>query len=203
MPVWKPHPVYFREAVRSILRQTLDDMELLVVELPSEVSAERLLAEFQDSRIRYVQSPVRASLVAQRNLGLAEARPDLIALLDADDVAEPTRLQQQVEYLLDHPEIDLLGSQIRIIGQGGETLGFRCFPLELGSIVDPLRSYVPLSHPSLLFRKEVILAAGGYQYTRHPALDDYELYCRLAIAGCRFSRTILTACSAIGCIRGR
>src|SRR5439155_27194000 len=88
MPVLNPHPVYFPEAVASIVGQTFPDWELVIVEDPSATSAAELLGRFDDPRIRLIANPQVTGLIAQRNRTLAEASADLVALIDADDIAE-------------------------------------------------------------------------------------------------------------------
>src|SRR5438552_11765258 len=78
MPVLNPHPVYFPDAVRSILSQTLKEVELIVVEDPGSCCAEGMLARLTDPRIRYYRNARRTSLVDQRNLGLTEARAEFV-----------------------------------------------------------------------------------------------------------------------------
>ncbi len=185
MPVRDPHPVYFREAVESILTQSCADLELLIVEGPSERSARDALAGIRDRRVRFFCSAGRTTVVERRNWGIAEARADFIANLDSDDVAEPNRLQEQLQYLCRHLDTDVLGSQIRIINASGQILGYRSFPLEHAAIVRELRRCVPLSHPSIMVRKKALLAVGGYAFG-YP-VEDYDLYARLAAAGARFA----------------
>ncbi|MEO8702118.1 MAG: glycosyltransferase, partial [Kofleriaceae bacterium] len=129
MPVLDPHPVYFREAVESVLAQTLTDLELVIVEDPSAARGTEMIAELRDPRIRHIVNATRTSLVDQRNQGLHAARGELVALLDADDIAVPARLQKQVDYLRRHPDVDVLGSQLFIIDHEGTQVGMRSYPL--------------------------------------------------------------------------
>lgn len=188
MPVWKPHPRFFPEAVRSILDQTLTEWELVIVEDPSDGPwAADLLHGLNDSRIRLFRNPERTSLVHQRNQGLERAQASLIAWLDADDVAEPDRLQKQCDYFDRHPEVDVFGSQITIIDEEGQVIAQRRYPLEHEAIVLQLRRSNPLAQPAVMCRREPLLAVGGYQYAEYPAVEDYDLWCRLAAQGCRFA----------------
>jgi glycosyltransferase involved in cell wall biosynthesis len=184
MPVIAPHPVHFRQAVDSILSQTMSDVELLIVEDPSPQPAAALLAEVNDPRVRHLVRPDRGTLVESLNRGLAEARADLVARADADDVSEPDRIAKQLSYLKDHPEIDVLGSQLAAIDGEGTLHGYRDYPVEHEAIVHDLTRYNALAHPSVLFRKEVVLAAGGY---REHFTEDYELWSRLVQRGARFA----------------
>jgi glycosyltransferase involved in cell wall biosynthesis len=187
MPVLNPHPVYFRLAVRSLLTQTFRDWELLIVEDPSEQSAQALLADVDDARLRHIAHERRTNFVTQLNRGLAEARGDWVARLDADDIAAPERLQMQVEFLQAHPEIAVVGSQIRIIDAAGQPLGYRAYPLEHERIVASFRRFNALAHPSVLFRKELVLKVGGYQRPEYHPAEDYELWSRMAVHGLRFA----------------
>ncbi len=186
MAVRDPHPVFFPQAVRSALGQTLDDLELIVVERPSGRSAAALLREVRDERVTHLVSGEPTSFVAQLNRGLHAARGRYVARLDADDAAEPRRLEKQVDYLEAHPDVDVLGSQVRVMDGEGNDVGYRSYPLDHAGIVAALRRYNPLCHPATTFAREAVLAAGGYRYARYPA-EDYELWCRLARHGARFA----------------
>jgi glycosyltransferase involved in cell wall biosynthesis len=184
MPVYDPDPVHFRQAVDSILRQTLPDLELLIVEDPSPRPAAALLADLSDPRIRHLLRPHKGTLVDSLNWGLAEARAEWIARADADDICEPRRLEKQFAYLRDHPEVDVLGSQLAIMDFDGEPHGYRSYPLEHDAIVHGMARSNTLAHPSVCFKKHRVMAAGGY---RHFFNEDYELWSRLAGQRVRFA----------------
>ncbi len=185
LPVLDPHPVYFRRAVESILAQTLGDFELVVVEDPAPRSAGEILADYADSRVRHVRNESRTGLVTQLNQGLAEARGDLVARMDADDVAEPDRLRRQCDLLGESPEVSVAGSQLRIIDEEGRHRGYRAYPLSHESILAALPRYNPLAHPSVMFRRAIVAGAGGYRSHSHN--EDYDLWSRLAVSGHRFA----------------
>jgi len=187
MAALNPHPTYFCQAVRSILAQTLKQFELIIVEDPSPRCGQDTLAAFDDPRIRHYCNPQRTGLIHQRNQGLSLARADLVAIFDADDISEPTRLTRQFNHLCTHPDIDILGTQITVIDDCGVVKGHRLFPLDHEEVLEALPRIVPLAHSSVMFRKEAILAAGGYQHEEFPHVDDYELWSRLAVRGKRFA----------------
>lgn len=184
MPVYDPHPVYFRQALDSILGQTLSDLELIIVEDPSPRSAAELLADRNDPRVRHLVRSQKGTLVQSLNWGLTESRASWIARADADDICEPNRLEKQFAYLHEHPQIDVLGTQLTVINDAGEVTGYRTYPVEHETILRCLRRYNALAHPSVLFRKEPVLAAGGY---RPYFVEDYELWSRLAQHNIRFA----------------
>jgi glycosyltransferase involved in cell wall biosynthesis len=187
MPVLGPHPVYFREAVKSVLSQTLRELELVIVEDPSESSARELLAGIDDPRVRLISNPTRTSLVDQRNRALAEARGEFVAMLDADDVARSDRLQFQLEFLRAHPHIGVLGSNLIIIDSTGAEIGTRNYPQDHDAIVAAMARYNAIAQPSVMCRRDVLVAAGGYQYREFPVNEDYELWSRLITRGVRLA----------------
>jgi glycosyltransferase involved in cell wall biosynthesis len=185
LPVLNPHPDFFPQAVASILSQTLGDLELLIVEDPAPRQAAAFLAEYSDSRIRHIRNPARTGLVQQLNQGLGEARGELVARMDADDVAEADRLQKQYELLRRQPDVAVTGSQLRIIDARGRHRGYRPYPLTHEAILAAMPRFNPLAHPSVMFRRDSVKNAGGYQYRLHN--EDYELWSRLAVSGHRFA----------------
>lgn len=185
MPVLNPHPVYFPEAVASVVNQTFADWELVIVEDPSSSSAAELLEPFADPRIRLISNPERTGLVAQRNRTLAEARANLVAMLDADDVAEPDRLAKQVAFLAANPDVALVGCQLRIIDSAGAEIGFRAYPTDHDAILGAMPRYNAVPQPGVTVRKDAILQLGGYGL-EYPA-EDYDLWSRMLLAGCRFA----------------
>ena len=186
MPVLDPDPIYFRESLESVLGQTLERIEVIVVEDPSMRTARDVIESLKDPRIRYYANRERTSGVQQRNLGLAEARAEFVAIQDADDIAEKDRLEKQLDFLRTHPTVGVLGTQIQVIDAKGKHLGYRCYPQENDAIVHAMQMFNPIAHPTVMFRKQTILTAGGYQYLTHTT-EDYELWSRLALREVRFA----------------
>jgi glycosyltransferase involved in cell wall biosynthesis len=185
MAAWNPDRAYVTAAIRSILEQTFRDLELVIVEDPSERPLD--LSEFADDRIRLIRREQRGSLGSALNEGIAAASAELIARIDADDVALPQRIARQYEFMQQHPEIAVYGSRIRVIDDSGATLGRRMLPLEHEEIANALRRYNCISHPSVMFRKAPVVAVGGYD--RERIAEDYDLWCRLLLAGARFANS--------------
>lgn len=153
---------YVREAVESILVQSFTDFEFLIFDDGSTDETPAILATFSDPRIRLVSRPNRG-LIATLNGGLAAARAPLIARMDADDVCLPQRLEQQVKFMDAHPDHVLLGSDVVYTDREGRPI----MRINAGGYSDAeLRknfyARCPLFHPSVIFRKDAVLAAGGY-----------------------------------------
>lgn len=167
------------------MTQSYPNLELVIVEDPSEVSAHHLLEGALNPRVRLIQNAHRTSLAAQRNRGLREAQSELVAFLDADDIAEPSRIQLQVEIMRDS-SIDVLGTQITIIDGNDRAYGTRRYPQLHGNIIVAMRRYNPIAHPSVMLRRSSVLAVGGYDEMRGYLTEDYDLWCRMAKAGYQF-----------------
>lgn len=184
--VWKPDPVYFRQAVESILAQTLQDFELVIVEDPSEKDGRAMIADLlHDPRIRYIQNRERTGLIAQRNLALELSCAPWIAILDADDVAKPQRLAKQMEYLAVHPDVSVLGSYLEVIDGQGRPVGIRRYPTDHAAIARAMRRYNPIAQPAVVFSKTQCDAVGANQGQGYGR--DYDLWCRMLISGCIFA----------------
>ena len=192
MPVRNPDPRYFPAAVASVLNQTLVDFEFVIVEdadsRPSADHAEvRPVAEdlsrFDDPRIRHVTN-VGTGIASARNRGLAEARADLVAMFDADDICRPERLERQCARLHEEPELTLLGTQLTILDEHDRERGMRRYPTEHEEILRRMPIYNPIAHPSVVVRKAAIAAVGGY---RDRTCEDYDLWSRLALHEARFA----------------
>jgi glycosyltransferase involved in cell wall biosynthesis len=182
-----PHPVYFREAVQSVLNQTLRDLELVIIEEPHGRRVVDVLQGIEDPRIRHFCHPHRTSLVDQRNRGLEHARSEFVALLDADDVCMPERFAKQLAFLQAHPDVAVVGSQLEVIDHEGRAVGYRAYPTDPEELRRALPLYNPIAQPGCMLRRSVALAVGGYQYRLHKFVEDYELWSRMAKHGYRLA----------------
>jgi glycosyltransferase involved in cell wall biosynthesis len=187
MPVFRPNPRHLAESVDSVLAQSFADWELVIVEDPSDRTGRAVLAERNDPRIRYLCNPERTGLARQHNRAVAEARGALIARFDADDVCEPDRLEKQVAYLAQRPDVHVLASQLRIIDGEGAVVGSRYYPTEHAEIVRAMHSYNPISGSNVMFRREVVDRIGGWREDVDRPAQDYEWYSRAAVHGFHFA----------------
>ena len=171
-------------AIDSILTQTFSDLELLIIDDGSTDETPNILADYRarDRRVLTFQQ-AREGLVCALNRGLAHARGPLIARLDADDVALPQRLQRQIRYLDEHPEIALLGAWAQVIDELGRPKRRRLQPpADPKSLARTLATTNPFIHSSVMFRAAVARDLGGYRSV-FEAAEDYDLWLRLAEVG--------------------
>lgn len=158
-------------AVQSIRWQTYTDWELLIVDDGSTDGTADLLQclATQDPRISVVRNPVNRGLAASLNIGLRQARGELIARMDADDVSLPQRLERQVAFMQSHPEVAVLGSGAEFVDERGRFLGV-AYPRERHEeLARKIYKEVPLFHPTIIARRGFYLAMNGY--------DEHWLRC--------------------------
>jgi glycosyltransferase involved in cell wall biosynthesis len=184
---------HLEACLASLAAQTLADHEVIAVDDGSVDASPGILASFGDERLRVVTQR-RLGLVAALNAGLAVARSDLVARMDADDVAHPERLEIQAERLSNDPAIDVLASRVRLIGgvPGGNT-GMQAYVawsnalLDHRAIVSDIFVESPLVHPSVTARAGLLRALGGYRDPDGP--EDYDLWLRALASGAHFAKT--------------
>lgn len=107
---------YIRESLESILYQTYQNLEILIVDDGSTDNTVKIVKSFHDSRIRLLINEENKGIPYTRNRGLAEANGKYLAIMDADDISYPHRIQKQVEFMEKNPEIDVAASYYKMIG---------------------------------------------------------------------------------------
>jgi hypothetical protein len=167
------------EAIASVLNQTHEDFELLVVDDGSSDSTPEIVRSYTDSRIRVVSRQHNVGVAAARNFGMQLAEADLIAFLDADDIAYPKRLEKQIAFMSEHSECGLLGCACDLIDESGAHQGSYQPPCETGMIRWNLLIRNVIVTSTAMLRRPVALAAGGYD-ERFQVCEDYGLWARMA-----------------------
>lgn len=178
MPVFNAEP-YLTEAVRSILAQSLDELELVAVDDGSDDGSRGTLERLaeQDHRVRIVRGGGRLGIAAALNLGLSEARSDLVAIAHADDVALPDRLARQADFLEAERRVAVLGTALVTIDASGRRGPLLRFPTDRSVIRSTLLRHNCLAHPSVMLRRNAVIGVGGYRFD---SVEDYDLWLRLA-----------------------
>lgn len=171
---------FLNEAIESIRNQTFADFEFLIIDDGSDDATPEILSRHaaDDRRIRVV-SQANRGLIASLNRGLEEARGELIARMDADDVSRPHRLEKEVNFLQSHGDIALVGSAIDVIDQDGRHLQIIPRPEDPGEIRHRMRELgCAVAHPTVVFRRSAALGAGGLRRAYRHA-EDYDLWLRM------------------------
>ena len=175
---------FLNEAIESIRAQTFVDFEYWVVDDASTDDSWSAIQQLagSDSRIKAIRNPTQLGVADALNAALRQARGEYVAILDADDLALPERLERQVDFLDRHPDYAAIGSVVRLIDATGATLRHESYPSHPASARWNLLFGASLLHSASLYRRELLLRIGGYS-RQHGYLCDYELLTRLVNHG--------------------
>lgn len=180
-------------AINSILKQTLRDLELVIVDDGSTDASLKLMKrrQKQDQRVRVI-SIEHAGIVEALNIGLETCRAKFIARMDADDWSYPTRLERQLELLNQAPELAVAGCLVKGFPDQEGSLGISRYLdwlnglVEAEDIAKEIFIESPLPHPSTLIRRTWLDRVGGYHDCGWA--EDYDLWLRMDHHGARFAK---------------
>ena len=170
---------FLNEAVGSILSQTYENLELLLIDDHSTDEAISLLDK-GDQRLKIIKCKGNG-VVDASNTGFDLARGDFIARMDADDISLPDRIRCQLDYMDSHSTVDLCGCCVDIFSDAGIKGGLDRYQNWLNSVREPLHIHQqifiesPLPNPSLFFRKTVLQQLAGYRNNGWPEDSDLLL----------------------------
>lgn len=169
---------YIHEAITSVLGQTYNNFELIIIDDCSKDETVTITQSFQDARIRLISSQERLRLCKALNIGLKNANGLFIARMDADDVCHPRRLEYQVRFLQKHSSIGFCGSWVRRFGEQQQSQRL-CGP------VGPMRVKAfaiydnPMVHSSVMLRREVLQNVEPVYRDDFAHAEDFDLWTRL------------------------
>ncbi|KKS40174.1 MAG: Glycosyl transferase family 2 [Candidatus Gottesmanbacteria bacterium GW2011_GWB1_43_11] len=169
------------EAIESILNQTYKNLELVIVDDASTDDSWTAIKGFQKRfprKIKAYRIRKQANFAGNgaSNHGLKYTKGQFIARMDADDVAIPSRIEKQVNYLLKHPRTILVGTQAEVINANGETLGIKHVPQAHAEIYRQFGSIHPLIHPSTMIRRSLLPDRTKLYEDKYGVNDDYYTF---------------------------
>lgn len=175
---------YITESINSILSQTWEDFELIIIDDCSTDNSVEVIKTAKDPRIRFYRNSENIGIAANRNKGLELAQGEYIALLDADDLSPDYRLKDEVEYLNQHPEIAVVYGGSQEIGPNGE---FK--ELYVSTFHNPdfirakllIRDVIP--NGSCMYRKSFVDNHGIRYEDGYYGMDDYLFWVRCSVKG--------------------
>ena len=179
MPVYNSEK-YLSQAIESILQQTYVNFEFLIFDDGSTDQSQDVISFYaaKDKRIKPFYNRENLGYVVHLNQGILISKGNFIARMDSDDISSPDRLYQQVHFLQKNPDTAVVGSSTLIINELGQELEV--------SVRHPSRKALfwqsfftnPLAHPTVMFRKSVIVQSGLYDPAKLPA-EDLDLWTRV------------------------
>lgn len=180
MPVYNTHPDWVEQSIDSCLNQTFKDFELIIVDNEStKVSTLNKLENYKNNKnVKLLKCPKQSGkrgVSLAINMGLEHSMYDLIARMDSDDWMHPTRLQKQYDYMMNNPDVSILGTQIKIL----QTKQITNHP-EIVDIdhIKRTRSSWFINHPTVMFRKNIFDVVEKYSESPEIFPEDLELWTR-------------------------
>ena len=202
----KEKPEYLREALESVINQTLPPDEIVLVEdgpLTAELDKvvddiEALLRQKAEMtqhgqsykerlpQLKVVKLEQNQQLGRALAEGLKHCTNELVARMDTDDIAVSDRFEVQYRYMEEHPEIAVSGGLMEEFDPADESYRkVKNMPTSKENIKSYSRYRNPVNHMTVMFRKAKVEAAGGYRH--FPFLEDYDLWIRMQAKGCEFA----------------
>ena len=173
---------YIGESIDSILRQSFTDFELVIVNDCSSDDTEAVIRSYSDPRIVLINQS-NQGISAALNAGLLVAKGKYIARMDSDDICVPERLQLQYDFLEQHPDYVLAGTDSEYMDKDGEYLyRYANFGHSYEEICRNIELGCPFIHTSVFYKKEVVVRLGGYELKAH-LFEDYLLWTKVIREG--------------------
>lgn len=172
MPVFNGEK-YLTQAINSILRQTYQNFEFLIIDDGSTDKSIKIIKAFKDPRIRLVRNKKNFGLIKTLNKGISLARGEYIARMDCDDVSLSKRLEKQVEFMDQHPDIGVCGTAVKLIGNKVKWY----FPADHDHLKCQLLFTNTIAHPTTMIRKKVL---NNIKYEKYEHAEDYHLWVTLS-----------------------
>ena len=167
---------YIFDAITSILEQSFNDFELIIIDDGSTDRSVEIIKSFSDQRIILVRGEENLGIVRRLNEGADLAQGAYIARMDSDDIAHPERFQRQVE-ILETSHVAFVGCNYSVIDAVGSRVRDVILPETSQQIYMAFPRRCPFVHGSVMFKRNLFFKAGGYQVS---PVEDYHLWLRFA-----------------------
>lgn len=177
---------FIGETLESVFRQTCQDFEIIVVNDASPDNTAEVVAQFTDPRLHSIVHPNNKGLPATRNTGMRAASGKYIALLDADDLFHPQKLELHSNFLNQHPEIGVTYNARFNLNYSDTTIRDLSRPPLTVDLEDILRGY-PFAPSDMVIRKSVVDTVGYFDDYYRNGGEDMEYPAMLALAGVQFA----------------
>lgn len=163
---------YIERTIQSILKQTLTDFELIIIDDCSTDSTWSIIQRYakKDPRIRAYKNDENAGIAGNRNKGVKLVKSPYVAWQDADDISLPTRLEKEYNFLESHPKVGIVGAYLHFFDESGYS-SIRKYAENDAELRRRIFRYSPVAQPSAMIRKSVLDDVGEYNLNMPPAED--------------------------------
>jgi glycosyltransferase involved in cell wall biosynthesis len=197
---------FLRRSLDSLFAQGYDDFEVIIINDGSTDGCVDIVKSYNDDRIRFIDHKDNKRIPTRRNEAIAEAKGDLIAIHDGDDISLPWRFQLQVSYMHDHPDIFCVGGHAIKINEAEDIIGLMNYPPSEHKDIEyafSFRCMNPIIDPTTMFRRDIFNRLGGYSLEKAIyTVPDFDLWTRAILEGQVFSNfpdpMILYRCNDAG-----
>ena len=184
MPVYREKEGFVRQAIESILNQTLTDFQyIIILDDPDNDELKQVIHEYckNDSRIHFIVNDRNMGCPLTKNKGILLSTTEYVAIMDADDVSYPDRLETQLKRM-EKDEVDFLAGYVEVIDEE-DTVLYRMdnLPVKHEDVVKKMRVNNCMPHPAWMLKKRSYLALDGYADIQ--GCEDYDLLLRAMNAG--------------------
>lgn len=175
LPVYNAEQ-YVKDTIKSILIQSYQNFELIIINDGSTDNSEEYIVQFKDTRIKYIKNEKNLKLIQTLNLGLSVAKGKYIARIDADDIALPNRFEKQIDFLENNLEYGIVGSFAETFGSKKEKLTFVQEDLEIRFA---LLTHNPFVHSSVMIRNQILIKNKLSFDLNQLHVEDYDLWIKI------------------------
>ena len=176
---------FLGEAIRSVLDQTYQHFEIVVISDASPDDTDAVVGSFDDARVNYIVHAVNQGLPATRNTGIRASKGDLVAFLDADDFFHPDKLRAHVEMLDARPDVGVTYNARFELNHSARSIRELWRPPTQVDLLDLVLGF-PFAPSDMVSRRDWLFRVGLFDPSKGSA-EDTDLPCRLALAGCTFA----------------
>jgi len=187
MPVYRTYRPYLKKSIESIINQTHENLELIIIIDPDPNNKHHkdvmaAINDYQDDkRIRVICNRTREGFTRSLNRGIVSSKGEFIARMDSDDISAKTRLKRELE-LLKSSKIHIVGTWARIVDHKEKIVGVATPPTDSKAIRKIILLHNPIIHGSVMIEKDVFRNIGLYS-PHFRANEDYEVWLRAIKAG--------------------
>jgi glycosyltransferase involved in cell wall biosynthesis len=182
MPVYNTEK-FVKKAIESVLNQTFVDFEFIIINDCSSDKSLEIIMSFNDERIKLINNKNNKGVCKSFNEALLQSKSELIFRMDSDDICLPEKLEKQINFMDNHPEVVALGTNANIIDMDGNFICLSNLPCDDFEIKKNLSDKPVFVNPTTVVRKKELLEVGGYYEPIIQAFEDFILWNKLKNKG--------------------
>lgn len=176
---------YIDEAIQSILGQTYTNFEFIILDDCSTDNTWDKIKKYslKDKRIVAIKNKKNLRIPRARDKIISIVQGKYLAVMDSDDYSYPNRLEKQVIFMDNNPDIVVSGSNVEVCDSNLKVLNKRVYNFTDQKIREKLFRYSPFCHPATIYKTDIVKKIGGYNEALDYGAEDYDLYFRLGLYG--------------------